>query len=132
MDKTVQETKQTVNKQLTDCKISYDDFCFYMKEVVTQYNNLLKILSYVTGDIAINFLSMIGITKELLEKLCAAKSGWIDYYLYELHGGQNYDDGFVLDNEGNNIPLKTITDLWNLLNDKRFKYGNCNNIEGNN
>lgn len=103
-----------------------------MKEVVGQYKTLLVLYTDITGDIIVNLASMVSIAKELLEKLCDDKGGWIDYYLYELRGGENYDDSFVLDNEGNNVRLKTITDLWNLLNDKRYKYGNCNNIEGNN
>ena len=131
MDQTIQKNNQIVNKQLSECKISYDEFCFYMNEVVKQYNTLLVLYtSDITGDIIVNLSSMVGIVKELLEKLCDDNNGWIDYYIYELRCGEKYKDNYVIDDSGNNVPLRTITDLWNLLNDERLKNGNCNNIKG--
>ena len=54
----------------------------------------------------------------LIEKLTNDRMGWIDYYIYELDYGKEYEDGMVKNKDGNNISLKTPTDLWNLLNDK--------------
>lgn len=40
---------------------------------------------------------------------------WISYFCFELNFGRNYKDGAVSDEHGNNIPLATIDDLYNLL-----------------
>lgn len=39
---------------------------------------------------------------------------WISYWMWELNFGENWKPGTVTEN-GNDIPLKTIDDLWNLL-----------------
>lgn len=46
------------------------------------------------------------------------KSDWIGYWIYELDFGKDYKKGCVKSKEGKNIPLKTIDDLYNLLNNK--------------
>lgn len=43
-----------------------------------------------------------------------SENGWISYWLFELNCGDDYHDGVVTKNE-ENIPLRTIGDLWNLL-----------------
>lgn len=42
------------------------------------------------------------------------ENGWISYWLWELNCGKDYKDGCVI-KKNNNVPLKTIEDLWNLL-----------------
>lgn len=42
------------------------------------------------------------------------ENGWIAYWLYELNCGKDYKDGCVTKG-GENIPLKSQLDLWNLL-----------------
>jgi len=42
------------------------------------------------------------------------ENGWISYWLYELDCGKDYKEGCVT-KDGENIPLKTSQDLWNLL-----------------
>lgn len=42
------------------------------------------------------------------------KYDWISYWMWELNFGENWKPGTVTEN-GNDIPLKTIDDLWNLL-----------------
>ena len=39
---------------------------------------------------------------------------WISYWMWELNFGENWKPGTITEN-GNDIPLKTIDDLWNLL-----------------
>ena len=43
------------------------------------------------------------------------KEKWIDYWVWELDCGKEYKDGMVTERDGSNIPLKTPSDLWNLL-----------------
>lgn len=51
----------------------------------------------------------------LLEYIMDDESEWISYWVYELDCGKRYKDGMITDAEGNNIKLKTITDLWAIL-----------------
>ena len=39
---------------------------------------------------------------------------WISYWMWELNFGENWKPGTITEN-GKDIPLKTIDDLWNLL-----------------
>lgn len=52
---------------------------------------------------------------ELLKVMFNDKDDWISYWIYELEFGRKADKYTVADENGNNIPLKTIEDLWNLL-----------------
>ena len=56
------------------------------------------------------------------------KDDWICYWVYELDCGRRWEEGTVVSKDGENIPLKTIEDLWAMLNkvdNKTFK----NNLE---
>lgn len=48
-------------------------------------------------------------------------SGWIGYWIYDLDFGAKYSEGTVKDKDGNNIPLETVEDLWNLLVDNYYE-----------
>ena len=39
----------------------------------------------------------------------------IGYFIYELEFGSKWHEGMVLDKNGNDIPLKDASDLYNLL-----------------
>ena len=39
----------------------------------------------------------------------------ISYFCWELDFGRDWYEGCVLDKDGNDIPLKTPEDLWNLI-----------------
>lgn len=40
---------------------------------------------------------------------------WLTYFMYDLNFGKDWEPGKVKDSEGNDIPLATIEDLWNVL-----------------
>ena len=48
------------------------------------------------------------------------QSDWIGYWIYDLNFGKKFKKGMVK-SEGNNISLKTITDLYKLLVDNYDK-----------
>jgi len=52
----------------------------------------------------------------ILKESLNLKSRWIEYYIYDLRFGAKYKKGCVTD-KGKNVKLKTIDDLWSLLND---------------
>jgi hypothetical protein len=64
------------------------------------------------------------ITNALFEVLADAmgdKDNWIEYFLWELDFGAKNRSGKLkaTDKDGNNIPLGTPEDLWELLNKER-------------
>lgn len=56
----------------------------------------------------------------LLARLTNDESNWISYWIFELDCGKKYTDGCVTYNN-ENIKLKTIKDLWDLLNTEEQK-----------
>ena len=43
------------------------------------------------------------------------KDDWIPYWLWELSCGKEYDEGAVVDEEGNPVRLKTVDDLYDAI-----------------
>lgn len=43
------------------------------------------------------------------------KDQWIDYWVYELDFGRQYKEGTITDANGENIPLETVEELYELL-----------------
>jgi len=59
--------------------------------------------------------AMNEITLTLLEKVMSdTDSHWIEYFVYDLDFGSKWRAGMIT-YHGNDIPLGTIRDLWNLL-----------------
>ena len=52
---------------------------------------------------------------ELLSTLFKDKSDYIGYWCYELNFGEGYEPNTITDTNGNDIPLKTAEDLYDLL-----------------
>lgn len=42
---------------------------------------------------------------------------WIGYFIFELKYGEKYEDGMITDENDNNISLKNLDDLYDLLID---------------
>lgn len=56
---------------------------------------------------------------ELLEAIMDDNEDeWISYFCYELDFGNEWCEGCCTDEKGNDIPLQTIDDLWNVLTKK--------------
>lgn len=64
---------------------------------------------------------------DLLELIFDDKDKWIGYWAWELDFGERYEDGDVQDEYGNNIPLKTVEDLYDLLIDNMKENGEYTN-----
>lgn len=52
---------------------------------------------------------------DVLENMFNDDSHLIRYYIYELDFGADWRKNMVLDNDGNDIKLQTIKDLWDAL-----------------
>lgn len=51
----------------------------------------------------------------LLESMFQDSDKWISYFIYELDCGKAWKTGLITDSSGADIKLKTIKDLWVLL-----------------
>lgn len=52
---------------------------------------------------------------DLLKFIFNDKDQWINYWIFELDFGKDYEDGWVTQKDGTIIPLKTVEDLYDLL-----------------
>ena len=51
----------------------------------------------------------------LLEHIFSDEDGWISYYCFELDFGRNWKVGMITSKDGQDIPLSTPEDLYDLL-----------------
>ena len=107
------------------CLITFEEFKKHIeciKELIAFEDNLRKVSRsyFVRREERFNltFPTLMDNTISLLEILTGDNEAWIDYWVFELDCGNNYKDSCVQDKNGNNIPLKTIRDLWNVINMK--------------
>lgn len=104
--------------------IAFEEFKIYIEEIKSIYdfeNQLFK-LCYTFNKQNYNRASfeiptLVETSINLLAELVNDKDEWISYWFFELDCGKLSDDLTVEDENGNNIPLKTIEDLWNIIND---------------
>jgi hypothetical protein len=48
------------------------------------------------------------------------KNDWISYWIYDLECGKKAKNKSVTDKQGKNIPIKTISNLWEIINNKKL------------
>lgn len=103
--------------------IKFDEFKRFMENIVA-FEEIGDKLSAATSDYNkktkdyadLSIPSTTFDTVTLLERVTNDTSSWISYWVYELDCGRKYKDGMITDEDNNNIKLKTIEDLWNVLN----------------
>lgn len=88
-------------------------------ELINAVKNHSEYIWNLYKDYGIDFVNspIMEIENEITKYLKAQfddKCDWINYWMWELNFGENWKPGTVTEN-GNDIPLKTIDDLWNLL-----------------
>lgn len=102
--------------------ISYEEFERYIDSIQMVFNvenSLMAISSDVRAksknEFTLYFPSLITEVIELLGKAVDDKDDWIGYFIFELDFGKQNDVLQVKDCDGNEIPLKTTKDLWNII-----------------
>lgn len=105
-----------------ECLITFEEFENHIQNIVQLIdfeNNLQSLIhSYRKNDeemIEISFPTLMTNIIELLAILTQDTNDWISYWIFELECGNKYKDGCVKDKNNNDIPLKTIKDLWDIL-----------------
>lgn len=98
--------------------ISKEDFVSYMNDIkaVNDYQKDLNDLFNKHNIEGYLFQpDCIDTAVKLLELVMEDSDGWISYYCWDLDFGRCYEDGMILDESGCNIKLKTIDDLYRIL-----------------
>lgn len=102
--------------------VTYEEFNRYIesiKMVLDVENKLIGISSDVRAksksEFTLYYPSLISEVIELLGKAVDDKDDWISYFIFELDFGKQNDVLQVKDCDGNEIPLKTTKDLWNII-----------------
>lgn len=109
---------------MKDFKISFEDFERHLDDAVSilhlqdtlygavsDYNAEHRKSEFDFGY----FPTLIDNLVELLETLTEDEDHWISYWMFDLDCGRRYVDGCVRDEDGHIIFLKTVKDLWELL-----------------
>ena len=98
----------------------YELFENYMNIVRRDFAWMEKASEFLDSDTLFDSIrspeGMLGVLAYIFND---EQSGWIDYYVFELEWGKNYEDGMVTDKDGSNIPLATLRDLYRLLTKDR-------------
>ena len=102
--------------------IEYEKFEYYMdkyKKIGEQEATLNKALYEMSNDFGGYYNDNVHeLILKLLKDITHDSSDWIGYYIYELNWGENYKEGYVVGENGENIPLETVKDLYNLLKEE--------------
>lgn len=88
-------------------------------KLINAVKNHSEYICNLYKDYGIDFVNspVMEIESEITKYLKAQlndECDWISYWMWELNFGEKWKPGTVTEN-GNDIPLKTIDDLWNLL-----------------
>lgn len=101
--------------------LSYDEFDRVMTGIVSEIRFQNKIYNAVRGVGAdgkyFRNTPTVDTTLMLLNRIFKDDSEYplIDYWVYELDCGDNWERGAIIDDDGHDIPLGTISDLYDEL-----------------
>lgn len=99
--------------------ISFEEFKKYMqiyKSILQKENKLSQALEEMSKNFGgFCFEDVHNLFLKMITSITKDKGEWISYYIFELDWGKKYQDGYVTDKDGSNIPLKTLQDLYKLL-----------------
>ena len=99
--------------------LEFEDFEKYMLEIKDQINKERKLdeaLHEMSPDFGGFSTESINLEVELLKRLMLDDEDWIGYYIWEADWGETFDR--VWDKDNNEIPLKTLEDLYNIIVEK--------------
>ena len=98
-------TKKVFIKMMTDYKKLQDD--------IDSVHDAMRKLDPDFGGFCISRVECF--IMELIKHTFNDESDWVAYYIYDLSWGKKYKKGCVTEKD-KDIPLKTLSDLYNLIN----------------
>lgn len=99
--------------------LEFKDFKKYMLAIKDQMNKEDKLdeaLHEMSPDFGGFGSESITLIIELLKRLMLDEEDWIGYYIWESNWGEIFS--CVWDKDGNEIPLATLEDLYNIIVEK--------------
>lgn len=99
--------------------LEFEDFKKYMLEIKDQIDKERKLdeaLREMSPDFGGFSTNSITLEVELLKRLMLDEEDWIGYYIWESDWGKTFS--CVWDEEGEEIPLETLQDLYNIIVEK--------------
>lgn len=87
-----------------------------LKKIIDDVHNVDDALRKLDPDFGGFFISrVINVNFHLLKNIFNDKDDWIEYYVYELNWGKSWKKGMITSKEGDDIKLKTLSDLYKIL-----------------
>lgn len=99
--------------------MTFTDFEKYMNAVHKDYRWMDLVTDALNSDVLYENLESQYFLLDLMTDIFEDKEDWIGYYVFELNWGEDYRPGIVKDKDGNDIPLATLEDLYNILMKKK-------------
>jgi hypothetical protein len=99
--------------------MQFENFKFIIESIKNKIELNAKngdVLSAMYGSFLVIDDPIISDIVKFLELELGDISEWISYWIFDLDFGQKYRPGFLINQDGAEIPLITIEDLWNLVN----------------
>lgn len=102
--------------------ISYKEFEDYMlrlKRIIEADEKVDSALKEVSPEFG-GFHNEIAIdlVLDMLKRLTHDEFDNIDYYIWDTNWGEDWVNGMITDEKGNDIPMKTLKDLYELLEEQ--------------
>jgi hypothetical protein len=92
------------------------EFKKHMGRIKKTYDIETQICDLLSCDGPIMFTDeIVDSLIDMLEEYFEDEDEWISYWVYELDFGSKWEKGMVLDENGQDIKLQTIEDLYNIL-----------------
>ena len=96
-------------QEFIDALYTYQNMCYDENELA----NNLNISEWTCGEWVGEYYNFLEEMCELPEDIHIGND--LSYFCYELDFGNNWTEGLVHDEEGNDIKLQSPEDLWNYL-----------------
>ena len=102
--------------------ISYEEFEDYMLRLKRLIEADMKVdgaLREVSPEFG-GFHNEIAIdlVLDMLKRLTHDECDNISYYIWEINWGEDWEEGYITDEDGTDIPMKTIKDLYSYLEEE--------------
>ena len=99
-------------------ELTKEIFIKSMTTIREYYELIFNIEKFLQTDLFESGLYEISTTyAAVLETLC--NNDMVSYFMWDLEWGKNWKPGCVTDEDGNDIKLQTINDLWKVIENER-------------
>lgn len=101
-------------------KLTYEEFADFLGRYIEsekKFNNFAQAVEEYFTDTYIMAPKDSELVLDILRTVMNDDEDWISYWMYELDCGREWKP-YMVTKDGEDIPLRTMEDLWNLLNEE--------------